>query len=193
MVGWGSDYRGVPTTVPTWLSNVVAIAAGGNHSLALTGEGRVVAWGDNDNGQTTVPSGLSNVVAIAAGRFASLALTSEGRVVEWGSYWNGDQYAPITVPNGLNNVVAIAAGGMHKLALLQQPTVPTPRLALSRAMSGLRLEASGAPGICCQLLRASTLPGPWLPAQPVTFTNNVQLLRARDASEPAQFFRLLRK
>ena len=72
------------TNVPSGLSNVVAIAAGGDHSLALTAEGRVVAWGDNDYGQTNVPSGLSNVVAIAAGEYHSLALTAEGRVVAWG-------------------------------------------------------------------------------------------------------------
>jgi len=60
-------------------------------------------------------------------------------------------------------------------------------------MSGLELQAHGAPGISCQLLRASQLPGPWLPAEPVTFTNNVQLLRAPDTSQPAQFYRLLRR
>ena len=99
----------------------------------------------------------------------------------------------MTVPSELSNVMAIAAGMYHSLALLRQPTVPTPRLELSRGMSGLGLQAHGAPGISCQLLRASRLPGPWLPTQPVTFTNTVQLLRAPDTSEPAQFFRLLRK
>jgi len=123
------------------------------------------------------------VVAIAAGERHSLALTAQGRVATWG----------MDVPSGLSNVVAIAAGRSHSLALLRQPTVPTPRLELSRGMSGLELRAHGAPGISCQLLRASRLPGPWLPAQPVTFTNSVQLLRAPDVSEPAQFFRLLRK
>jgi alpha-tubulin suppressor-like RCC1 family protein len=190
VVAWGMYYNGstqVPITVPSGLSNVVAIAAGSWHSLALTAEGHVVGWGANDVGQTDVPSGLSNVVAIAAGQWHSLALTAEGRVVSWGAY---DE---TTVPSGLSNVVAIAAGGSHSLALLQQPTVPTPRLELSRAVSGLELQAHGAPGISCLLLRASRLPGPWLPAEPVTFTNNVQLLRAPDASEPAQFYRLLRK
>jgi hypothetical protein len=71
--------------------------------------------------------------------------------------------------------------------------VPTPRLDLSRGLSGLALQAQGAPGISCQLLRASRLPGPWLPAQPVTFTNDVQWLRSPDNSSPVQFFRLLRK
>ena len=64
---------------------------------------------------------------------------------------------------------------------------------LVRGMSGLELQAHGAPGISCQLLRASQLPGPWLPAEPVTFTSNAQLLRPPDTSEPAQFYRLLRK
>jgi hypothetical protein len=64
---------------------------------------------------------------------------------------------------------------------------------LSLGMSGLGLQGEGAPGISCQLLRASELPGPWLPAGPVTFTNRVQRLRSLEISEPAQFFRLLRK
>jgi hypothetical protein len=122
-------------------------------------------------------------------------------VVAWGAGTNNTgswpDYGQPQVPGGLSNLVAIAGGayanGGHSLALLRQPTVPAPRLESSRGMSGLELRAHGAPGISCQLLRASRLPGPWLPAQPVTFTNSVQLLRAPDVSEPAQFFRLLRK
>ena len=48
------------------VDNVVAIAAGDYHSLALKSDGTVVGWGYNVNNQTTVPAGLSNVVAIAA-------------------------------------------------------------------------------------------------------------------------------
>ena len=151
----------------------------------------VVAWG-NSMGQT-LPSGLSRVVAITAGWAHSLALTAEGRVVAWGTYYNGSTYVPMAVPSGLSNVVAIAARYYYSLALMRQPTVPTPRLVLSRAMSGLELQAQGAPGISCLLLHASRLPGAWLPAAPVTFTNSVHRLRAPDTSEPAQFFRLLRK
>ena len=118
-----------------------------------------------------------------------LAAHAAPEVVAWGDNYSGGT----TVPSALSNVVGIAAGALHSLALLRQPTVPTPRLELSRGMSGLELRAHGAPGISCQLLRASCLPGPWLPAEPVTFTNNVQMLRAPDTSEPAQFYRLLRK
>ena len=106
--------------------------------------------------------------------------------------WGVNTFGQTDVPSGLSNVVGIAAGGGHSLALVRQLTVPTPRLALSRGMSGLELQAQGAPGISCQLLRASRLPGPWLPTEPVTFTNHVQWLRPPDISEPAQFFRLLR-
>jgi hypothetical protein len=105
--------------VPSGLSNVVAIAAGYEHSLALTAEGLVVAWGDNEYGQTTVPSGLSNVVGIAAGGSHSLALTAEGRVVALGGNWAGQT----VVPSGLSNVVAIAAGTSHSLALAAEGRV----------------------------------------------------------------------
>ena len=49
------------------LSGVVAIAAGGRHTVALKRDGKIVAWGSNDSGQSSVPEGLSNAVAIAAG------------------------------------------------------------------------------------------------------------------------------
>ncbi len=66
------------------LSDVTAIAAGWGHSLAVTGDGTVWAWGDNREGQlgdgsttsrlTPVPvAGLSDVTAIAAGYLHSLA------------------------------------------------------------------------------------------------------------------------
>ena len=146
----------------------------------------VAAWGWDLSSKTNVPSGLTNVVAIAGD---NLALTADGTVVAWGLDWSGET----SVPSGLSNVVAIAAGASHNLALVRQPTVPTPRLELSRGLSELEMQAQGAPGISCLLLRASRLPGMWLPAEPVLFTNSVQMLRTRDASESAQFYRLLRK
>src|SRR5207244_1535234 len=73
VVAWGHNLYG-QTSVPPGLSNVVGIAAGGYHSLALRSDGTIVAWGDNSFGQTNVPTGLRDVVAIAAGRAHSLAL-----------------------------------------------------------------------------------------------------------------------
>ena len=75
MVAWGDNGDGA-AKVPPGLSNVVAIAAGGYHSLALRRNGTVVAWGSDDvTKRPVVPPGLSNVVAIAAGGKHSLAIT----------------------------------------------------------------------------------------------------------------------
>lgn len=124
---------------------VVAIAAGGSHSLVLCADGTLAAWGNNDNGQlgnhgttgSSVPvlvdrTGVladKTVVAIAAGRSHSLALCADGTVAAWGCNANGqvgnggnaDQLAPALVDTtGVllgQRVVAIAAGGSHNLAL----------------------------------------------------------------------------
>ena len=63
----------------------MAIAAGGNHSLALSKDGFVTAWGSALYGNTSVPIGLSNVVQVAAGEYFSLVLRSDGSVVELGA------------------------------------------------------------------------------------------------------------
>jgi len=88
---------------------VVAVAAGGNHSLALKGDGTISVWGD----MTDVPAGVSNVVAVAAGRLHNLILTGDGSVLAWGTIL----LAKPMVPAGLTNIVAIAAGFYHTLAL----------------------------------------------------------------------------
>ncbi|MCX6879389.1 MAG: hypothetical protein NTW21_37145, partial [Verrucomicrobia bacterium] len=82
---------------------VVAVSAGGDHSMALCSDGTVAAWGSNafgklgDNTTTsrTVPvavntaSGVSalfgrTVVAVSAGGDHSMALCSDGTVATWG-------------------------------------------------------------------------------------------------------------
>jgi alpha-tubulin suppressor-like RCC1 family protein len=57
-VAWGDNSYG-QRNVPPGLSNVVAVAAGAYHSLALKADGTVVAWGDNTYGQRNVPAGLN--------------------------------------------------------------------------------------------------------------------------------------
>jgi alpha-tubulin suppressor-like RCC1 family protein len=89
VVAWGSNTLG-QTNVPPDLTNVIAIAAGSVHSLALRADGAVCAWGTGNYGETNVPPGLSNVVAIAAAGFYgnnygySLALKSDSTVTGWG-------------------------------------------------------------------------------------------------------------
>jgi alpha-tubulin suppressor-like RCC1 family protein len=83
--------------VPVDLSNVVAIAAGYAQSLALTEDGRIVAWGLPNSVITQVPNGLSNVVAIACGWGHNLALKSDRTVAVWGDISMGQ----LDVPPGL--------------------------------------------------------------------------------------------
>ncbi len=118
VVTWGQTNNYGLAALPLDLTNVLAVAAGVNHSVALKSNGRVVAWGYNFFGQTNVPSSASNVVAIAAAQDHTLALRSNGTVVAWG---NGG----IGVPAGLSNVIAVAAGDYHGLALKTNGTVVT--------------------------------------------------------------------
>ena len=123
------------------LSGVTAVSAGGGYSMALLGNGTVMAWGANGSGQlgngtTTnrdvpVPvSGLSGVTAISAGDEHGLALLSNGTVMAWGSNFEGqlgngttkNSDLPMPVP-GLTDVMAISAGGAHSMALLSNGTV----------------------------------------------------------------------
>jgi hypothetical protein len=118
IVAWGDNSTG-QTNVPPGLSNVVAVAGGYGHSLALRKDGTAKAWGDDSTGQTDVPLSVSNVVAIASGYSHCLALRRDGTVAAWGD--NSDSQC--TVPQGLNNVMAIAGGGFHSLALQSNGTV----------------------------------------------------------------------
>ncbi|MBE3556789.1 MAG: cell wall-binding repeat-containing protein [Firmicutes bacterium] len=129
-----------PTPV-VGLTGAIAVAAGGQHSLALDSNGHVWAWGFNSSGQlgdgthtqrnTPVQvQGLSDVAAIAAGDNFSLALKKDGTVWSWGSdqfgqLGNGTQVGsptPVKVI-GLSGVEAISAGGGFALALRYDGTV----------------------------------------------------------------------
>src|SRR5439155_11134015 len=75
VTAWGYNSSG-QCTVPSGLSNVMAIAAGRVHSAALKNDGTVVSWGGNSGGQTNVPTPtLTNihVKLIAAGGDHTLA------------------------------------------------------------------------------------------------------------------------
>ena len=123
------------------LGDVTAIAARLNHSLALTSDGVVWAWGENNHGvlgdgtteRRATPvrvGGLGRATAISTGTFFSLALAEDGTVWAWGDNRFGqlgdgstdDRHAPVRVA-GLAGVAAVAAGGDHGLALLDEGTV----------------------------------------------------------------------
>jgi alpha-tubulin suppressor-like RCC1 family protein len=115
VVAWGDNTDG-ETNVPAAATNVMAVAAGDEYSLALKGDGTVIAWGKT----TAVPTGLSNVVAIAAGGGQNLALKNDGTIIAWGTPITS---ATTNIPAGLSNIVAIACGDGHNLALKIDGTV----------------------------------------------------------------------
>jgi alpha-tubulin suppressor-like RCC1 family protein len=119
VIEWGNRSPTMINTL-TALSNVVAIAAGANHSLALKRDGTVFSWG-SAAGNLVAVNGvvLTNVVAISAGDEFSLALKNDGTVISWGNM----NYHPAIVPSGLSNIVAIAAGDNFCLAITTNKAV----------------------------------------------------------------------
>jgi len=121
------------------ITGAKAIAAGGNHSLALKDDGTVWAWGYNLYGQlgdglnsnrTTPVQVLTGANAIAAGFSHSLALKDDGTVWAWGANNTGQLGDGTTAhrgtsvqASGLTDVTAITAGGSHSLALKDDGTV----------------------------------------------------------------------
>jgi len=135
--------------------NVIAIASGASHSLALCSDGTLAAWGRDDFGQlgngsegaNEIPrfvdrSGVlagKTVSSIAAGTDHNLVLCSDGTLVAWGSNY-GDQLGqpgyfypgaatPIQVDQtGVlagKTVVKIAAAGNYCLVLCSDGTLVT--------------------------------------------------------------------
>ncbi len=61
-------------TVPASATNVIDVAVGAFHSLAVRRDGKVIAWGLNDVGQCSGATNVSCAIAIAAGSYHSAAL-----------------------------------------------------------------------------------------------------------------------
>lgn len=114
------------------LSNVVAVSAGWNWTAALTGDGKVVAWGFNiagATGQSTTimvvdrPSyvtrdsdgaAVDGIAAISAGYNFGLALTNAAQVYAWGSNFTGQlgQNTQLTVQPRALQVKAADGNGL---------------------------------------------------------------------------------
>ncbi len=138
-----ADLTAHPTPVQiTILSDVVAVAGGTSHAVAVKSDGTVWSWGYGvqgvlgRTGDWYVPgqvTGLTDVVAVSAGYLHSIALKRDGTVWTWGANWYGQlgdgtttpQSTPIQVP-GLHGVVAIDAGDNFTLAIEDDGTKSGP-------------------------------------------------------------------
>jgi alpha-tubulin suppressor-like RCC1 family protein len=139
--------------------SITKISAGNNHTLALTSEGTVYAWGNNGLGQAGLPDYIDHPLpaavtlpgkakAISAGYYHSLALMEDGTVYAWGNNSFGQcangtistLNTPAPIP-ALSNIVAISTGSNHSLALGSDGSV----YAWGSNISGETLN--GTPGI----------------------------------------------
>jgi alpha-tubulin suppressor-like RCC1 family protein len=153
MMAWGANYedqlgdciypsqdRSAPVAVAGGVSDVVAIAGGAYHSLAVKADGTVWGWGwnlyyqlgssDSNAGWEPIRvSDLTNAVSVAAGFFHSAALLADGTVRAWGGNTEGQLgNGTITTTNvpvqvsGLEGASALACGWTHTLAVVAQST-----------------------------------------------------------------------
>jgi alpha-tubulin suppressor-like RCC1 family protein len=125
VVGWGDDTVG-QCDAPAGLTNVTAVAAAINHSLALKSDGTIVTWGLPDDAMDNVPTNVTGrACAVAAGPAHNVALLTNGLVVAWGGI--PPSYGSITeatnVPPSATNIAAISTCSFHNLALRADGTL----------------------------------------------------------------------
>ena len=125
----------------TYLTNVLKIASGTSHMLALTNTGKVYAWGLGTSGQLgngetanslyaaqvldqTGEDYLDNIIDIVAGGAHSLALDSHGNVYAWGkganyqlgNYATANKTLPVRITDAYN-IVKMSAGTEYTILL----------------------------------------------------------------------------
>lgn len=141
-LGQGSedtDPHPLPVQVPG-LTDIIHLASGRDHVLALRADGTAVAWGLNQNGQVgnamsgadsdvfspTAVVGLMNAVAVFADGNYSFALRADASAAGWGQNFNGqlgiggddtvDRNAP-DAPLALPAVLDIDPGATHSIGV----------------------------------------------------------------------------
>jgi alpha-tubulin suppressor-like RCC1 family protein len=140
---WGSNSQGQlgdgssvssllakPVTIDGGASPVTDVAAGSNHTLALTAAGDVWAWGDDGSGQlgddpavadsnTPVPViGLPSApIAVAAHGDASYAILADGAVWGWGSDGQNPAKTTAAAVPFVTPIVAVGGGRDHNFGM----------------------------------------------------------------------------
>jgi hypothetical protein len=139
VLAWGLNNIGQRNIPSVALSGVVAIAMGEQHNIALKSDGKVWAWGKNNEGQCqgtslngvhiTSPAyfatdpvqilgvTLSGVTAIAANTWHTIALKNTGEVVAWGGIEQLRSKINTIPLEAQSGVTAIAIGQGHAVAL----------------------------------------------------------------------------
>lgn len=139
-IGKVSNFESKPVQVQG-LTDVMAVAAGKQHSVALKSDGTVWVWGSNNFGQLGVTSigtgmqttpikvaALSNVKEIAAADWCTYAIKSDGTLwtVGYGGYGFGDgtyQRTQFAQVSGILNAAEISCYGHHTLMRKTDGTV----------------------------------------------------------------------
>ena len=98
-------------------NKIIDISAGGGHTVALQGNGTVLAVGDDEDGESNV-SGWGDAQAVSAGKSYTVSLLDNGTVVATGE--NEDGQCNVW---GWADVQSVSAGEFHTVALLGNGTV----------------------------------------------------------------------
>ncbi|MST00636.1 MAG: FHA domain-containing protein [Pedosphaera sp.] len=118
--GKGRESKTLPPYSPPELTNVVKIAAGDSHVLALTKEGKLYEiLSDKGVGIAPMPDVSGLIREITAGGDQNAVLILDGSVVAW----RRSKPAENIAPKELTDIRAVAAGQSHFLALKRDGTV----------------------------------------------------------------------
>lgn len=122
-LGNGTKVSSLTAIAVQGLSNVAAVAAGGQHTCALTADGDVYCWGNNVQGSLGIGSFTASlkpvvvptsdkIIAISVKNYRSCALDITGIVACWGQ---GNPF-PSGV-QGTGNIKSISTGELHTCAV----------------------------------------------------------------------------
>ncbi len=154
--GWGRNQSGQVGTGESMnqynrpvliegLADVVHLAAGQEHALAVTADGDVWGWGFHEFGQLGIDAGgewrlatptrldgLQGDLSVAAGSDHSFALDANGQLWAWGRHDFGrlgdgsteHRFAPVEI-TGLSDVVGVDGGHLFSIAVTADGAVWT--------------------------------------------------------------------